>query len=122
MELVCNDTQRFATTSEFFVPYGLRRAVQGTIFICWLFMLIGWKMFLGIIALVLLAMFRFFIATVDVDLRRDASKFAEIRLGYLRQLLTSILSVKLNCLENIYEKKINHTRWYVVAIAGIFVC
>jgi hypothetical protein len=50
---------------------------------------------------------------MDVNYRKKASQLSEKRLGYLREVLMIIHSVKMNCLEHVYEEKIQRTRLYV---------
>ncbi|CAB4002045.1 multidrug resistance-associated 4-like [Paramuricea clavata] len=72
---------------------------------------VGWKFLPGLGVFTILALFRLCMTKIDINYRKKASQFAEKRLGYLREVLTIIHSVKLNCLEHVYEKKIRRTRW-----------
>ncbi|XP_028407860.1 cystic fibrosis transmembrane conductance regulator-like [Dendronephthya gigantea] len=111
MELICNDTQRIVLMADKSFPYIIRKLVVAFIYICWLASLLEWKVVPGLLVFVFFFAFRILVTNVDVNLRRNASRVAEKRLGYLREFLTSIHSVKLNCLEEIYERKIQQTRW-----------
>ena len=111
MELICNDSQRLVTMANRFIPFIIRKFVVSFIYICWLLTFFGWRIVPGLFVFAFLGMYRILIIEIDLNLRRDASKMAEERLGHLREFLTNILSIKLNGFEQIYEKKIQSARW-----------
>lgn len=111
MELVCDDTHRLVTMGDQFLPNLVRQSSKVIIYITWLLHFVGWKFLPGLGVFTILALFRLFMTKMDIKYRRKASQLAEKRLGYLREVLTIIHAVKLNCLENIYEEKIQRTRW-----------
>jgi ABC-type multidrug transport system fused ATPase/permease subunit len=111
MELISNDTQRLVTMADRSLPYMFRKCVNVVVYISWLLLLLGWKIIPGLLVIGFLSLFRILFTNVDVRLRRNASHVAEKRLGYLREVLTTINFVKLNCLEHIYNNKMKHTRW-----------
>ena len=113
LELICNDTQRLAIMADRSFPFLLRKLMAALLYTCWLFLFLGWKIIPGLLVSVFLLILRISMAKTDVKLRQSASKVAENRLRYLREFLTIIPTVKLNCLEDIYRKKIQSTRWYV---------
>ena len=111
MELLCNDTQRLVTMAERFLPYVVRMIILTSITICWLLYFGGWQVIPGTILLVVLGVFRLVLFDLDVNLRTRASQLGEKRLGLVREVLTIISLVKMNCLEHVYEEKISTTRW-----------
>jgi ABC-type multidrug transport system fused ATPase/permease subunit len=112
MELVCDDSQRLATMGDQFLPTLIRQSAKLIVYIVWLLYSVGWKFLPGLGVFTVLAIFRLCMTNIDIKYRRKASQLSEKRLGYLREVLTIINSVKLNCLEHIYEEKIQGTRWY----------
>ena len=113
LELVCNDTQRLALMADRSFPFLFRKLMAAFLYACWLLLFLGWKIIPGLLISVFLLLLRISMAKTDVKLRRSASEVAENRLRYLREFLTIIPTVKLNCLEDIYRRKIQSTRWYV---------
>lgn len=113
MELVCDDTHRLATMGDQFLPNLVRQSAKVIVYITWLLCFVGWKFIPGLCVFTILALFRLCMTNIDIKFRKKASQLAEKRLGYLREVLTIIHSVKLNCLEHIYEEKIQRTRWWV---------
>jgi ABC-type multidrug transport system fused ATPase/permease subunit len=111
MELVCNDSQRLVTSGEWFIPMGLRHCLSSASLIAWLLYFIGWQIIPGTIFLVALVIMRILFNNADYDLRKRASELSDKRLGYIRESLTAIHSVKVNCWETIFEEKIQKTRW-----------
>ena len=111
MELVCDDTHRLVTMGDQFLPNLVRQSSKVIIYLIWLLCFVGWKFLPGLGVFTILALFRLSMTKMDIKFRRKASQLAEKRLGYLREVLTIIHSVKLNCLEHIYEEKIQRTRW-----------
>ena len=59
----------------------------------------------GILLLVLLGVFRLILFDCDLSLRVKASQFGEKRLVLLREVLTIMSCVKINCLEHVDEEK-----------------
>jgi 5-bromo-4-chloroindolyl phosphate hydrolysis protein len=111
MELVCNDCQRLVTSGEWFIPVTFRHLSSSANIIAWLLYFIGWQIVPGAIFLVTLVVLRMLCNKVDYRLRKKASELSEKRLGYIRESLTAIHSVKINCWEKIFEEKIKKTRW-----------
>ena len=111
MELICNDSQRLLTSGEWYIPVALRHVLCIGNTIAWLFYFIGWQILPGALFLVMLVVLRMLLSNVDYDLRKKASELSEERLGYIRESLTVIHSVKVNCWEKIFEEKIQKTRW-----------
>ena len=66
---------------------------------------------------VLLGIHRFFMTKVHYKQRKKASEFAGERPGYLRDLFTTTNSIQLNCMEEIFEEKVQCTRWYHISLA-----
>ena len=116
MELICNDCQRLVTSGEWFVPTAFRFTVNTIMVVSWLLYFIGWEALPGSIFLMALAVLRVGINKIDYSLRKKASKLSDKRLGYIKEWLTMIYSVKVNCWEKIFEDKIHKTRWYVCAV------
>ncbi len=111
MELICNDSQRILMGGEWFIPFGIRHILAIANIIAWLLYLIGWQVLPGSIFLVGLVVLRMSCNAVDFGLRKKASELSDKRLGYIRELLTVIYSVKVNCWERTFEDKIHNTRW-----------
>lgn len=111
MELVCDDSQRLATSGEWFIQSGVRYFLSCLCAMCWLFYFVGWKIIPVVLLFVSVGLYRFFIAKVDYSFRRKASRLAEERVGCVREILTSIHSIRMNCLEDIFEEKIQRIRW-----------
>jgi hypothetical protein len=111
MELICNDSQRLLTSGEWFIPVAIRHCFSSASVIAWLFYFIGWQIIPGILFLLSLVVLRMLLSRVDYDLRKRASGLSDKRLGYIRESLTVLHSVKVNCWEKIFEEKIQKTRW-----------
>jgi ABC-type multidrug transport system fused ATPase/permease subunit len=111
MELVCNDTQCLVTMADRAFPYLVRKTISAVIYISWILFLYGWTIVPGLLLFFFVSLFRILVTRLDLNLRQNASRVAEERLGYLREVITSIHSIKLSCLEHIYENKIKNTRW-----------
>ncbi|XP_028408178.1 multidrug resistance-associated protein 4-like isoform X2 [Dendronephthya gigantea] len=112
MELVCNDSQRIIFCSaEWFIPYAIKHALWCTCLVLWLLHFIGWQIIPGAVFLLALGISRLFLNTFDYKLRKGASQMSDERLGVIRETLTAMASVKLNCWDAIYENKIQKTRW-----------
>jgi ABC-type multidrug transport system fused ATPase/permease subunit len=111
MELVCDDTNRLATMGDQFLPNLVRQSAKAIIYIIWLLYLVGWKILPGLGVFAVVALFRACMTDIDIKYRRKASQLSEKRLDYLREVLRIINSVKLSCLEHVYEGKIQRTRW-----------
>jgi hypothetical protein len=111
MELVCDDTLRLITMGDQFLPNMVRQIGKAIVYIIWLFYFVSWKFVPGLGVFTILALFRLCMTNMDVNYRKKASQLSEKRLGYLREVLMIIHSVKLNCLEHVYEEKIQRTRW-----------
>ena len=111
MELICNDSQRLAIGGEFFIQDTIRLLIRSVCAIAWLFYFVNWVFLPELLFFVLLGLYRFFMTKVDYKQRKKASEFADERLGYLRELFTAINSIRLNCMEDIFEEKIQRTRW-----------
>jgi ABC-type multidrug transport system fused ATPase/permease subunit len=111
MELICNDSQRFVTSGEWFIHMAVRHCLSSASIISWLLYFIGWQIIPGFLFLVSLVTVRTLFNKVDYDLRKKASGLSEERLGYIRESFTAIHSVKVNCWEKNFEDKIQKTRW-----------
>jgi ABC-type multidrug transport system fused ATPase/permease subunit len=111
MELVCDDTRRLVTMADQFLPNLVRQIAKLIVYTIWLSYFVGWKFLPGLGVFTILALFRLCMTNIDINYRKKASQLSEKRLGYLREVLTIIHSVKLNCLEHVYEEKIQRTRW-----------
>jgi hypothetical protein len=111
MELVCNDSQRLVTSGEWYIPFGIRQITVTVNATAWLLYYIGWQVIPGAIFLSSIVVLQMLCSKVDYDLRKKASGLSEKRLGYIRESLTVIHSVKVNCWEKIFEEKIQKTRW-----------
>ena len=111
MELICNDSQRLVTGAEYFIQNAIFTLISSVCAIAWLFYFVNWVFLPELLFFFLLGLYRFFITKVDYKQRKKASEFADGRLGYLRELFTAINSIKLNCMEDIFEEKVQRTRW-----------
>ena len=111
MELVCDDSQRLATSGEWFIQYLIVNLIHSMCVIGWLFYFVGWQAFLGSLFLIGLGLYRFLVSKVDYKLRKSASQRADKRLGYLRKIIANIHSIKLNCMEEISNENVRKTRW-----------
>ena len=111
MELISDDSQRLVTSGEWFIQDIVRRILSCICAFIWLFYFVGWQVAPGSLLLISLGFYRFLVVNIDYKLRTGTSRLADKRLGYIREMLTGIHSVKMNCLEEIYEQKIRHTRW-----------
>jgi ABC-type multidrug transport system fused ATPase/permease subunit len=111
MELICNDSQRLVTSGEWFIPFGVRHLFTSTSMIAWLLYFIGWEIIPGTIFLLALVVVRLLFSKTDYNLRKKASEVSDKRLGYIRETLTAIQSVKVNGWGTIFEEKIQKTRW-----------
>ena len=112
MELICNDSQRLVTSGEWFIQDGIRKLSSYVFLIALLSYYIGWVFIPALILFIFLGVYQLFIIKLSYKLRRNASQFAEERLGYLREFLMASNSIKMNCLEEIFEDKLRQTRWY----------
>ena len=110
MELICDDSQRLATSGEWFIQNAFRALLCSMCAIAWLNYFVGWVSLPGLLFFVFLGLYRLFMVKVDYKLQKNASEFADRRLGYLRELLTAINTIKMNCMEDIFEEKVQHTR------------
>ena len=79
--------------------------------LAWLLYFIGLSCIPSVLFLMVLATSRLILNGYDYQLRRKASQFSAKRLGIIRDTLTAIYTLKLNCWEKIYEEKIQKTRW-----------
>ncbi|XP_028391901.1 multidrug resistance-associated protein 4-like [Dendronephthya gigantea] len=112
MELVCNDSQRIIFCSaEWFIPYAIKHSLDIACIIIWLLFFIGWQIIPGSVFLLALGVTRVLLNKFDYKLRKSASQLSDERLGVIRETLTVIASVKLNCWDPIYEDKIQKPRW-----------
>ena len=105
MELLCDDSQRLFTSGEWFIQNAISHFLLSACAIGWLFYFVGWQVVPGLLFLILLGIYRSLIAKVDYKLRKNTLQLADERLGYLREILTGIQSIKLNCFEEILQKK-----------------
>ena len=112
MELICNDSQRLVTSGEWFIQDGIRKLSSYVFLIALLSYYVGWVFIPALILFIFLGVYQLFIIKLSYKLRRNASQFAEERLGYLREFLMASNSIKMNCLEEIFEDKLRQTRWY----------
>ena len=111
MELICNDSQRLVTSGEWFIQNGIRKLSSYVFLIALLSYYVGWVFIPALILFIFLGVYQFLIIKVSYKLRRNASQFAEERLGYLREFLMASNSIRMNCLEEIFEDKLRQTRW-----------
>ena len=111
MELVCNDSHRLITSSTWYIPYAVRHFLMAVCAIAWLLYFIGWQIIPGVLFLLVVSVKRVVLHKYDYKLRVRASQLSEKRLGNIRETLTAMRSVKLNCWETIYEEKIQKSRW-----------
>jgi hypothetical protein len=111
MELVCDDTHRLVTMADQFLPNLVRQTAKLIVYITWLLCFVGWKFVPGLGVFTILTLFRLCMTNIDINYRKKASQLSEKRLGYLREVLTIIHFVKVNCLEHVYEENIQRTRW-----------
>ena len=107
IELVCN----IFTSAEWFIPYAIHHVLHSACVIAWLFYFIGWQVIPGAFFLLALGGIRGLLNKVDYQLRMRASQLSDKRLGDIRETLTIIRSLKLNCWEEIHEERIRKTRW-----------
>ena len=112
MELICNDSQRLVTSGEWFIQDGIRKLSSYVFLIALLSYYVGWVFIPALILFIFLGVYQLFIIKLSYKLRRNASQFAEERLGYLREFLMASNSIRMNCLEEIFEDKLRQTRWY----------
>ena len=110
MELICNDSQRLVSSGEWYIPMAFCYCSSSASFIAWLLYFIGWKIIPGTIFLIALVVVRMLFSKFDYKLRKKASELSDKRLGYIRESLTVMYSVKVNCWERIFEEKIHKTR------------
>ena len=111
MELICNDSQRLVTSGEWFIQNGIRKLSSYVFLIALLSYYVEWVFTPALILFIFLGVYQLFIIKLSYKLRRNASQFADERLGYLRELLMGSNSIKMNCLEEIFEDKLRQTRW-----------
>ena len=111
MELICNDSQRLVTSGEWFIQDGIRKLSSYVFLIALLSYYIGWVFIPALILFIFLGVYQLFIIKLSYKLRRNASQFAEERLGYLREFLMASNSIRMNCQEEIFEDKLRQTRW-----------
>ena len=111
MELICNDSQRLVTSGEWFIQDGIRKLCSYVFLIALLSYYIGWVFIPALILFIFLGVYQLFIIKLSYKLRRNASQFAEERLGYLREFLMASNSIRMNCQEEIFEDKLRQTRW-----------
>ena len=111
MELICNDSQRLVTSGEWFIQDGIRKLTNYVFIIALLFYYVGWAFIPALILFIFLGVYLFVIVKLNYKLRRNASQFADERLGYLREFLMASNSIRMNCLEEIFEEKLRQTRW-----------
>ena len=111
MELICNDSQRLVTSGEWFIPMALRHCLSSASIIAWLLYFIGWQIIPGTIFLAAIVVIRMLYNNVDYNLRKKASERSDERLGYIRECLTVIHAIKVNCWEKKFEEKIQKIRW-----------
>ena len=111
MELICNDSQRLVTSGEWFIQNGIRKLSSYVFLIALLSYYVGWVFIPALILFIFLGVYQFLIIKVSYKLRRKASRFADERLGYLREFLMASNFIKMNCLEKIFEEKLRQTRW-----------
>ena len=111
MELICNDSQRLVTSGEWFIQDGIRKLSSYVFLIALLSYYVGWVFIPALILFIFLGVYQLFIIKLSYKLRRNASQFAEERLGYLREFLMASNSIKMNCQEEIFEDKLRQTRW-----------
>ena len=111
MELICNDSQRLVTSGEWFIQEGIRKLFSCALVIAWLSYYVGWVFIPALILFIFLGVYQLFIIKLSYKLRRNASQFAEERLGYLREFLMASNSIRMNCQEEIFEDKLRQTRW-----------
>ena len=111
MELICNDSQRLVTSGEWFIQNGIRKLSSYVFLIALLSYYVGWVFIPALILFIFLGVYQFLIIKVSYKLRRNASQFAEERLGYLREFLMASNSIRMNCQEEIFEDKLRQTRW-----------
>ena len=111
MELICNDSQRLVTSGEWFIQDGIRKLTNYVFIIALLSYYVGWKFIPALVLFIFLGVYLFVIVKLSYKLRRKASQFADERLGYLREFLMANNSIRMNCLEEIFEEKLRQTRW-----------
>ena len=111
MELICNDSQRLVTSGEWFIQDGIRKLSSYVFLIALLSYYVGWVFIPALILFIFLGVYQLFIMKLSYKLRRNASQFADERLGYLREFLVASNCIKMNCLEEIFEEKLQQTRW-----------
>ena len=111
MELVSNDSQRIFTSGERFIFSIIQNLLIVVGLFAWLLYFIGWLCIPSVLFLLLLCLSRLMLNGFDYQLRNKASQLSAKRLGLIRETLTVIYTVKLNCWETIYEDKIQLTRW-----------
>ena len=111
MELVCDDSQRLATSGKWFIHNVVTNLILCLCAMGWLFYFVGWQVLPGSFFLICLALYQFLVSKVDYKLRKSASQLADKRLGFLREIIANIHSIKLNCMEEISDEKVRKTRW-----------
>ena len=111
MELICNDSQRLVTSGEWFIQDGIRKLSSYVFLIALLSYYVGWVFIPALILFIFLGVYQLFIIKLSYKLRRNASQFADERLGYLREFLMASNSIRMNCQEEIFEDKLRQTRW-----------
>ena len=111
LELLCNDSQRLVTGGEYFIQNAIRVLLRSMCAIAWLIYFVNWVFLPGLLFYIFLGLYRFFLTKFDYKQRKKASEFADERLGYLRELFMAMNSIKLNCMEKVFEEKVQHTRW-----------
>ena len=111
MELVSNDSQRIFMSGELFILFIIKNFLIMVSMFAWLLYFIGWPCIPSVLFLFLVGLSRLMLNGFDYQLRKKASQLSAKRLGLIRETLTAIYTVKLNCWETIYEEKIQMTRW-----------
>ena len=111
MELICNDSQRLVTSGEWFIQNGIRELSSYLFLIALLSYYVVWVFIPALILFIFLGVYQFFIIKPNYKLRRNASQLADQRLGYLREFLMASNSIKMNCLEEMFEDKLRQIRW-----------
>ena len=110
MELVSGDSLRLVNSAEYFLQNGVVQILESVSMFAWLVYFVGWQAVLGSILFVAIGLLRLVVSKVDYKLRKDASLFADQRLGYLREILTTIRAIKLTSWEKLYEEKVKSIR------------
>ena len=110
MELVSDDSQKLVTSAEYFLQNGIVQILESLSMFGWLVFFVGWQAIAGSMFFVVIGLLRLLVTATDYKFRKEASLFADQRLGCLREILAAIRSIKLNAWGKLMEEKVKKIR------------